>query len=447
MSDHLKNVPTETVEHDDVSITFPESIKNPINRDWLGPSLEKLAEGLSTDHYENAKLPFPLREGKEPLNDPERLIQGLTPAGQFLAENLTDATTTHISDFAREAIGTGSPLKLTIEIGSFNIFSAQQESTIPPLLDYLFLKQVHDYLAVLKNYPHGLDLKFQFDPTGDQWVYGKIIGEQAIELAQAQHEKAILKLIKTNFPESEFPRIQVNSLPMEDLDQALKAYQDIEKVVQNNEREFFTSHPQAHNWQYLHQHIRDQNETIPEYSNEQFADFHISLDKFVSNYIDQIDPDRTLGIFRATSQQLNKIGSELQWRIKPQILESPNDEFPYSGWLKPQKIIELTRRFIAREIWHNQTVANNTSELHLRSGDPGIHKQFYRRPGIALKLSGVQIPAIPTLEIPRLFIGQSKQAKLEITHDTTTLQSQEVQIDFNGNQFTIPIGFHSTITR
>lgn len=447
MTDFLKKVPTETVSHNDVSITFPESLKNPLNREWLGSSLEKLTEGLSTNLYENARLPVPLREGKEPLNDPERLVQALTPPGKFLAENLTEATTIHISELARESIGTGSPLKLTIEVGSFNIFSAQQESAIPPLLDDLFLRQIHDYLAVLKNYPHGLDLNFQFDPTGDQWVYGKILGEQAIQLAQAQHKDAILQLIKTNFPESEFPRIQVSSLPTEDLDQALKAYQDIEKVVQQKEREFFTSHPKAHDWQYLHQHIRDQNETIPQYSNERHADFHIALDKFVDSYIQQIDPDGTLGIFRATSRQLNKIASELQSRIKPQLLESQNGEFPYSGWLKPQKNIELTRRFIAREIWHNQTVTNNTSELHLRSGDPGIHKQFYRRPGIALKLSGVQIPAIPTLEIPRVFIGQYKDAKIETTHDTTTFQSQQVRIDFKGSQFAVPIGFHSTLTR
>jgi len=205
MTDYLKNLPTETVSHGEVSVTFPESLKTPSTREWLGPSLEALAESLHQNRYENSKLPRAIREGQEHLRDPNRLTQALTPPAKFTAENLTEATTKHIAQFAREKLGTGSPLKFAIDLGSFNLMDTQLDShNTPPLLDALFLQQVRDYLTTLDGYEPGLDLTFDLDITGDQWVYEPLLGKSKLANHQKTTHDHLINLINIYFPEQHF---------------------------------------------------------------------------------------------------------------------------------------------------------------------------------------------------------------------------------------------------
>jgi len=218
----------------------------------------------------------------------------------------------------------------------------------------------------------------------------------------------------------------------------------MEAVITTHEDKLFSHHKKS-DWRFLYQQIRDPNETSSSPNFEPHSLFYEQLDDFVSTYLGEIDPTKSLGLYRPTSHALDNITKHLAWKFRPNSLGQEKGSLKYGGWIYPKQAIDLMRRFVARELLHNSQIQLDRSSLHIRPGDPSLHKQFYRRPGISLKLAGTQTPITPSLSMARIFMTQSKQAKLESTTDFTTIDNPTVVVELSDQKYSVPIVFHSTL--
>lgn len=392
-------------------------------------SIATLLTQLQEKAFTNSTLPLSIREGKGQIENPKHLAKALIPANnKYLAEGLTNFTKAQITRISEKAFATKSPINISIDLPSFNIHDAQIDGAPDPnFFDYLFLKQIKDYLQVLNSYPYGINLTFTFDNSGESWVFNQILNQNKISETQSAHIKIISELICKLFSKEDFPElnIQVGSEDEDattELESSLSQYEKLEAIIIEKSIEYFKKIKEAKkvdlNWVDIFRQTQD-----PHYGHTMFYDMQRV---FINEYIHELDPDSELEFFRPTPKEISSIAQKLQAQFKKEFYESDTQSsIPTSGYIQYEVIKEIAKRFIARELLLNKQRQVDRDTIHIVPGDPSLYKSLFRRRVIALKPSGVDIIAHSQYSKPKIDLSPQNLQIFAIDSTTENQRSDD----------------------